>query len=50
MLVSGGGGATEFTAGGLYLLGEVSPFITYSSNPMLIKSPSYSVVYLVYDL
>ena len=27
VLVSGGGGATEFTAGGLYLLGEVSLFI-----------------------
>ena len=27
VLASGGGGATEFTAGGLYLLGEVSSFI-----------------------
>ena len=27
VLVSGGGGATEFIAGGLYLLGEVSLFI-----------------------
>ncbi len=26
VLVSGGGGATEFVAGGLYLLGEVSCF------------------------
>jgi ribosome biogenesis protein MAK21 len=25
ILVSGGGGATEFIAGGLFLLGEVSP-------------------------
>ena len=26
VLVSGGGGATEFVAGGLFLLGEVSAF------------------------
>jgi hypothetical protein len=29
VLVSGGGGATEFVAGGLYLLGEVSPFLLF---------------------
>ena len=50
VLVSGGGGATEFTAGGLYLLGEVRSFTTQISNSMLIKSRSYSVVYRVYDL
>ena len=33
VLVSGGGGATEFTAGGLYLLGEVNSFITHSLIP-----------------
>ena len=49
MLVSGGGGATEFTAGGLYLLGEVGSFIKHSLS-ILIKFFSYSVVYLVYDL
>lgn len=40
VLVSGGGGATEFTAGGLYLLGEVSSIYRYViSSPMLIKPP-----------
>jgi ribosome biogenesis protein MAK21 len=33
VLVSGGGGATEFTAGGMYLLGEVGSFITHSLIP-----------------
>ena len=29
VLVSGGGGATEFVAGGLYLLGEVSAILLF---------------------
>jgi ribosome biogenesis protein MAK21 len=45
VLVSGGGGATEFTAGGLYLLGEVSLFS--SPRHHADQSASCSVVYLV---
>lgn len=48
VLVSGGGGATEFTAGGLYLLGEVSSFI-HALFHDADQSISYSVVSLVYD-
>ena len=45
VLVSGGGGATEFTAGGLYLLGEVSLFS--SPRHHAHQSASCSAVYLV---
>ena len=33
VLMCGGGGAIEFTAGGMYLLGEVGSFITHSLIP-----------------